>query len=143
MAGDVVVLDEHFLHQRRHIADFLEFGLVFHNGRVFLHLLAQFHHLVAQRIHGAPGHSQLQLVGADHGIGEHFQFEVDFVNHFKQARILKFLVAGHNAPGLVGNIHGHAGFEIPHTAHVGDNGVIAYVVGKQAGDGDNCRYHQD
>ena len=105
--GDVVF--QHLRHQRRHVADLLEFGFVVHHGRAVFDLPPQFHHLFAQRVHGAARGGQLHLVGAGHGAHQLVQLHVDLVDHLKKAHVVKGLVAGHGAPGLVGDVHGHFG----------------------------------
>ena len=137
------VVFQHIFHKRRHIADFLEFCLVFHHGGVAFNLLAQLYRLVSQRIHGTARHVQFKLVGADHGTHQHIQLDIDLVNHFKEARLAEFLIAGHHAPGFVRNFHGHLGLEIPNAAHMGDDGVVAYSVGEHHGNRHNRRHNQD
>ena len=94
-------------------------------------------------IHGTARHVQFKLVGADHGTHQHIQLDIDLVNHFKEARLAEFLIAGHHAPGFVRNFHGHLGLEIPNAAHMGDDGVVAYSVGEHHGNRHNRRHNQD
>ena len=104
---DVVL--QHVLAQRRHVAYLIVLGHgLFHGGAAF-DLLAQLHHLFAQRVHGAARHGQLQLVVAVGGGHQRVQFAADLVQHGKEARILEGLVAGHHVPRLAGDVHGHEG----------------------------------